>query len=125
MSTQTMLPESFTALEPFAVDWALTGSAARAARRGSSTAEERQAFYAAAAGELPRALDYLDGKGFDAFDAADERLRWSSKRMPSHATRVIGRTCRSRRRRREPEGRSLPGTIIPRHSRLRRNDEVV
>ena len=74
MSTQTMLPESFTALEPFAADWALTVSAARAARRGSSTAEERQAFYAAAAGELPRALDYLDGKGFDAFDAADDRL---------------------------------------------------
>lgn len=74
MSTQTLLPESFAALEPFVVDWALGGSAVRAARRGSSTPEERAAFHAAAAPELPRALDYLDAKGFAAFDDADQRL---------------------------------------------------
>ncbi|MCJ2188539.1 hypothetical protein [Novosphingobium beihaiensis] len=74
MSTQTLLPESFQALEPYAVGWALGGSAVRAARRGNSTPGEREAFYAAAVGELPRALDYLDAKGFAAFDDADERL---------------------------------------------------
>ncbi|MCT2401706.1 hypothetical protein [Novosphingobium mangrovi (ex Huang et al. 2023)] len=74
MSTQTLLPEGFSGLEPFVTGWALAGSAARAGRRGASTPEERAAFHAAAAGELPRALDYLDAKGFAAFDDADERL---------------------------------------------------
>jgi hypothetical protein len=74
MSAQTTLPESFSALEPFVERWALAGTAARAALRGDSTPEERADFYAAAAGDLPRALDYLDTKGFDAFDDADQRL---------------------------------------------------
>ncbi|MCJ2179557.1 hypothetical protein [Novosphingobium album (ex Hu et al. 2023)] len=74
MSTQTLLPESFAALEPYVAGWARNGSAARAGRRGNSTAEEREAFYAAVAGELPRALDYLDAKGFAALDDADQRL---------------------------------------------------
>lgn len=74
MSTDTTLPEGFTALEPFVAGWALEGSATRAARRGASTFEEREAFYGAAVGELSRALDYLDGKGFAGMDAADTRL---------------------------------------------------
>lgn len=74
MSTQTSLPGNFSSLEPYAADWALGGSAVRAARRGNSTPEEREAFYAAAVGELPRALDYLDARGIAGFDDADERL---------------------------------------------------
>lgn len=74
MTTQTLLPEGFAALEPFAVQWALPGSATRAALRGSSTPQERAAFYAAASGELVRALDYLDAKGLSGLDDADRRL---------------------------------------------------
>ncbi|KHK91869.1 hypothetical protein [Novosphingobium malaysiense] len=74
MTGQRLLPEGFASLEPFVAGWALPGSAARAGRRGNSTPEEREAFYSAVAGDLPRALDYLDEKGFAAFDAADERL---------------------------------------------------
>lgn len=74
MSTQRLLPEGFGVLEPFVTRWALPGSAARAALRGSSTAKERAGFYEAASGELPRALDYLDGKGLSGLDDADQRL---------------------------------------------------
>lgn len=74
MSGQTSLPQGFSALEPYVERWALAGSAARAALRGDSTLQERADFYAAASGDLVRALDYLDAKGFPAFDAADERL---------------------------------------------------
>lgn len=74
MSGQALLPDGFLSLEPFVARWALPGSAARAAARGRSTLQERQAFYDAAQGELIRALDHLDAKGLGAFDAADERL---------------------------------------------------
>ena len=74
MSTRTLLPEGFAALEPFVVQWALPGSAARAALRGSSTPQDRAAFYEVASGELVRALDYLDAKGLSGLDDADQRL---------------------------------------------------
>jgi hypothetical protein len=74
MTGTTCLPDGFAALEPLVERWALAGSAARAALRGASTATERAAFYEAAHGDLSRALDYLDEKGFAAFDEADERL---------------------------------------------------
>lgn len=74
MSTNLQLPEGFQSLEPFVHRWALEGSAARAARRGDSTPEERATFHAAASGELARALDHLDARGFAGFDAADQRL---------------------------------------------------
>lgn len=74
MSTHSLLPAGFESLEPYVVQWALPGSAARAALRGSSTAQERAAFYEAAQGQLVRALDYLDAKGLAGLDAADERL---------------------------------------------------
>lgn len=74
MNVNSQLPEGFQSLEPFVEGWALEGSAARAARRGAASPEERAAFHAAASGELVRALDHLDARGFAGFDAADQRL---------------------------------------------------
>lgn len=68
------MPDGFAALEPFVDDWAIAGSAARAARRDDSSAAERDAFYAAAAGLLDPALALLDGKPLDALDDRERRL---------------------------------------------------
>jgi hypothetical protein len=69
-----LLPEGFEGLEPFVERWAVAGTAARSAVRGSSTPEERVAFFAAGAPLLGRALDYLDGKPLAQLAGADERL---------------------------------------------------
>ncbi|MDE8653321.1 hypothetical protein [Novosphingobium album (ex Liu et al. 2023)] len=74
MAGAATLPEGFAGLEPFVAAWALEGSAARATWRGAAPVEDRKAFFAAAAGSLRPALDYLDAKGFAAFDADDQRL---------------------------------------------------
>lgn len=68
------LPEGFEALAPFVASWAVSGSAARAARRGASQAEDRAAFYAAGKDLLAPALAYLDAKSLDMFSPADTRL---------------------------------------------------
>lgn len=68
------LPAGFAALEPFAERWAVAGSAARAALRDESGAEEREAFYAAARPLLYPALDHLDRKPLAEFDAQEQRL---------------------------------------------------
>jgi hypothetical protein len=68
------LPAGFESLAPFVDGWALDTSAARAERRGDSTPEERQAFYAAMAPQLPAALDLLDAKPFAEHDAAECNL---------------------------------------------------
>ena len=71
---ETSLPTDFAALEPFVARWVIEGSAARAAARGESTAQEREAFYLAACDLVGPALDYLDRCGLDRLDAADRRL---------------------------------------------------
>ena len=68
------LPQGFEALEPFVPQWAITGSAARAARRDASEPEEREAFYAAAKPLLIPALDHLDRKPLPELDDAERRL---------------------------------------------------
>jgi hypothetical protein len=68
------LPAGFASLEPFIADWALGSSAARAARRGTSSAAERQAFYAAIAPQLEPALAMLDSKPLAEHDAAERDL---------------------------------------------------
>jgi len=68
------LPEGFAALEPFVEGWAITGSAARAARRGNSSPAEREALYAVAKDLLEPALTYLDTIPLDEFSSADSRL---------------------------------------------------
>lgn len=69
-----LLPSGFAPLNPYVTQWAVHGSAARAARRGTSTPEERQAFYNAAKDLLAPALELLDAKPLAAFDAAENRL---------------------------------------------------
>ena len=69
-----LLPEGFASLEPFAAKWAVSGTAARAARRGDSTAEEREAFYEAAKDLLAPALAYLDARPLAEFSAQETRL---------------------------------------------------
>lgn len=70
----TSLPAGFAVLEPFVGEWAIDGSAARAARRDASTRQEREAFYAAGSDLVGPALDYLDSRGLDGLDPADRRL---------------------------------------------------
>lgn len=69
-----ILPAGFTALEPFVARWAVAGSALRAALRGTSTPEERETFFAAAAPLLDRALDHLDSRPLAQLAGPDERL---------------------------------------------------
>ncbi|MCW1430690.1 hypothetical protein [Novosphingobium sp. JCM 18896] len=73
MSTAS-LPEGFAALEGFVDRWALDGTAARAARRSESTAEEREAFFAAASPLLDAALAHLDAHELDTLPAPEQRL---------------------------------------------------
>jgi hypothetical protein len=68
------LPEGFAPLEPFVDDWAVAGSAARAARRDDTSAAERQVFYQAAREFLEPALTLLDAKPLAKLDAKERRL---------------------------------------------------
>ena len=70
----SQLPVGFTALDPFVECWAVTGSAARANLRGSSSAEDRAAFYDAMLPLAAQALDYLDARTWGQYDAAEDRL---------------------------------------------------
>jgi len=74
MSETGQLPAGFELLEPFVEAWAIGGTANRAARRSTSTPNEREAFFTAAGPVLDTALDYLDGRSLDAFSPADQRL---------------------------------------------------
>lgn len=68
------LPAGFEALEPFVARWAVAGSAARDGLRGSSSFEERQAFYDVAQPLLARALDRLDAKPLGDLDEGETTL---------------------------------------------------
>ena len=70
----TTLPEGFAALEPFAAKWAAPTTAERAALRGDSSPDEREAFFAAASPLLEAALDHLDARELRALLPADQRL---------------------------------------------------
>jgi len=74
MNTQPILPVGFEALIPFVETWAITTTAGRAQRRSDSTAEEREAFFEAAAPMLAPAMAYLDSKPLSGLDEADKRL---------------------------------------------------
>lgn len=69
-----LLPAGFEALEPFVGQWSVVGTSARDLARGASTAEEREAFYAAASPLVPQALELLDAKPLDRHDEAEQRL---------------------------------------------------
>lgn len=70
----TRLPAGFETLEPFVNLWALEGTAARAARRGETSAQERQAFFDAITPCLTDALALLDSKPLGTHDKADRNL---------------------------------------------------
>jgi len=74
MSSTETLPSAFNALEPFVDMWAAATCSARDERRGVSTAEERCAFFDAAAPLLEPALAYLDAKPLAELDTSDKRL---------------------------------------------------
>jgi hypothetical protein len=68
------LPGGYEALEPFVDFWSVAGTAARDRRRGESTPEQREAFYAAAKDIVGQALAELDAKPLGELDASEERL---------------------------------------------------
>jgi hypothetical protein len=70
----TNLPQGFAELTPFVAQWALATTAERAAVRGTSTSEERAAFYKAASPLAGAALDHLDNKALAAFDRSETNL---------------------------------------------------
>jgi hypothetical protein len=72
--SEAALPDGFAALEPFVARWAVEGSSRRASLRTASTAEEREAFFAAASPLLDTALDHLDQRPLYDLDAAERRL---------------------------------------------------
>lgn len=69
-----MLPAGFEALEPFAARFAVGGSANRAAFRGDTSAEEHEAFHAAAKDLIGPALDRLDARPLADLDERERRL---------------------------------------------------
>jgi hypothetical protein len=68
------LPEGFEMLAPFAARFAIASTAGRAARRGDSTPDERQAFYDAAKDLVGPALDRLDKLPLGQLDQPHQRL---------------------------------------------------
>lgn len=68
------LPPGFEALEPFAEIWALTTTAQRTAKRSASSADERAAFFAAAAPLLDPALALLDARPLAEHTPQERRL---------------------------------------------------
>lgn len=69
-----LLPDGYEVLEPFVAQWAVAGMIARDHARGASTAEEREAFFAAAKDLVPQALAELDRKPASELDARERCL---------------------------------------------------
>lgn len=74
MTTGKLLPDGFAALEPFVEQWAIDGTAKRAALRTTSDPADREAFFVAASPMLDDALVYLDAHSLAAFTAIDQQL---------------------------------------------------
>lgn len=68
------LPAAFADLQPYADVWALPDSAARSARRLSSTQPELETFYHAVLPRLGAIVTHLDAQPLDALPEADETL---------------------------------------------------
>jgi hypothetical protein len=73
-----MLPEQFSALEPFARTWCLRDEPDRYATRLASTMDELQGFYDAFFPRLEEALAYLDDFEMEAIpdDERAQHLLW-------------------------------------------------
>lgn len=72
MTDTAMLPEQFADLEPYAKAWSLPREQDRYARRLSSTMDELQEFYNAAAARAEEGQTYLDQ--FDLDDLPEKEL---------------------------------------------------
>lgn len=70
----SVLPELFNDLEALVPIWSISSSKARAAKRDSSTSEQRQALFSAMSTRLQEALEYLDKKSLQDFNDADQHL---------------------------------------------------
>jgi len=70
----TLLPDGFESLEFFVDRWAVKGSANRDARRTESTENERVAYFEAAKGLVPAALELLDKKPLSELNEKENRL---------------------------------------------------
>lgn len=69
-----LLPAGYEELESFAAFWAVEGTANRDRRRTESTPEQRAAFFEAAKGLVPQALERLDKKPLKELDERERRL---------------------------------------------------
>ena len=74
--TETLLPEEFADLEPFAETWSLPKADDRYQRRLASTMEELQAFYDAVVPRAEAAMDYLDRFDLDEMRDQAVHLLW-------------------------------------------------
>jgi len=77
MSDETMLPEKFADLEPWAATWSLPRERERYDQRLASTMDELQAFYDAMVPRAEEALDYLDQFAVDDLDPQQLNLLWT------------------------------------------------
>jgi hypothetical protein len=69
-----LLPVGYETLEPFVEFWAVEGTANRDRLRSDSSEEQRVAFFEAAKGLVPQALEQLDKTPLKELDAAEQRL---------------------------------------------------
>jgi len=69
-----LLPPGYARLEPFVADWALPTTFARAAKRGNSTPQERQAFYDAVQPLAAEAMAGIESKPLEDLTEAENRL---------------------------------------------------
>jgi hypothetical protein len=73
-SAGSLLPEGFEALEPFVSFWSVAGTANRERLRGTSTEQQRQAFYLACKDLLEPGLAMLDRKPLQQLNAQEQHL---------------------------------------------------
>jgi hypothetical protein len=76
MPRQPLLPQQFSALEPFADAWSLETPSQRLHKRMVSTMPEIEAFYAAILPCLEAALNYLDEFPLGNLSPPEQRLYW-------------------------------------------------
>ena len=71
---ESLLPQAFSDLEPYAADWALATRAQRYAARLDRPFDELVAFYDAVAPRAEEAIAYLDGLDINALPEDATRL---------------------------------------------------
>jgi hypothetical protein len=72
--SESLLPEKFSDLEPFAARWCIPTEAARYAARLNSTMTDMQAFYDAAFPRVRDAMAHLDQFPLDDLPEQEEQL---------------------------------------------------